>query len=338
MVGQRLVAMLAHHPFFDLRWLAASDRSVGRPYREAVHWLLPSELPASASELEVLPADPDTVVAELVFSALDAAVACETEASFRAAGAIVVSNASSFRQDPEVPLVIPEINADHLALVTGQRRRHGGAIATNPNCSTIGLCLSLEPLRRAFGISEVIVTTLQAASGAGYPGVASLDLVDNVLPEIAGEEAKLLCEAPKIFGRLVDDRIEALPLTLSAQCNRVPVRDGHLMSVSVRLRHSASLDTVGEAIAAYTSPLADLGLPSAPPRPVVLERAPVRPQPVLDRDRGFGMTVTVGRVQRCPVLGLRYVALVHNTVRGAAGGTLLIAELLAAEGYLDRAD
>ncbi len=334
MVGQRFVQLLQGHPWFELSALVASDRSAGKPYGEAVRWLLPGGVPEGAAGMRVRPLDPGGIEAAFAFSALDAATASEAELAFRAAGFAVISNASALRMDPEVPLVIPEVNADHLALLASQRARYGGAVAANPNCSTIGLCLSLEPLRRAFGLRRVLVTTLQALSGAGHPGVASLEALDNVLPEIAGEEAKLRAEPAKIFGRIEGGSVRPAELPLGAQCNRVPVRDGHLLSVSVELERQADIEEVRRAFASYRSPLAGRGLPSAPERPIVLEEGFARPQPLLDRDRSGGMAVTVGRLQPCPILGLRYAALVHNTIRGAAGGTLLIAEVMKAQGLL----
>ncbi len=333
-VGQRFVQLLAEHPWFEVVALAASERSAGKPYREAVRWMLPGGIPDGVGEIQVVTPEPEKIEADLVFSGLDAAVAEHVEPRFRDAGFVVVSNAKSFRWRPCVPLVVPEINAEHLELVVSQKARYGGAIVTNPNCSTIGLTLSLEPLRRAFGVKQVLVTTLQALSGAGYPGVPSLDALDNVLPEIPGEEEKMEREPQKIFGTLRGGRIELAPLEISAQCNRVAVRDGHLVSVSVRLGRQASVEEVAQAFETFRSPLEGFNLPSAPSRPVVLERGFARPQPILDRERDRGMTVTVGRLRECAVLDYRYVALVHNTIRGAAGGTILIAEYLVAKGLV----
>ncbi|MCR4440358.1 MAG: aspartate-semialdehyde dehydrogenase [bacterium] len=327
-VGQRLVQILAEHPWFAVTTVAASERSAGRPYAEAVHWLLPGPIPASLARLRVVPAVPEWVPEELVFSALDASVATEAELAFRAAGRTVISNASSHRWDPQVPLVVPEINVGHLVLAQRQREKYGGTIVANPNCTTLGLCLALEPLRLRFGLKRVLVTTLQALSGAGYPGVPSLEAVDNVLPEIAGEEQKVETEPRKIFGRLNGDGVELAEVTISAQCNRVPVREGHLLSVSVELGAKATLEEVKQAFLDYRSPLSGLGFPSAPERPVLLTEASRRPQPLLDRDAAGGMAVTVGRVRPCPVLDYRFVALVHNTLRGAAGGTVLVGEVM----------
>lgn len=333
-VGQRFVQLLAGHPWFELAAVAASGRSEGRTYGDAVRWLLPGSVPGEAAALALVAAEPAAVEADLVFSALDPAAAESVEGRFRAAGKTVVSNASAYRMHPGVPLVVPEVNPGHLAMISGQRARCGGAIVTNPNCSTIGLCLALEPLRRAFGLRRVQVTTMQALSGAGYPGVPSMDVVDNVLPLIPGEEDKLEREPGKIFGTLAGSEVEAHPATLSAQCNRVAVRDGHLLSVSVELETRVTPEEAAEVIEGYRSPLEGLALPSAPERPVLLTRGAARPQPVLDRDAGLGMAVTVGRLKPCPVLGLRFVALVHNTIRGAAGNTILIAELMKARNLL----
>ncbi len=333
-VGQRFVQLLTNHPWFELATLAASEQSAGRRYGEVVHWILPGSVPAAVAQMEVVPASPEYVPERLVFSALDAAPATTLEAAFRAAGRVVVSNTKSHRWDPDVPLIIPEINAEHLALAERQMAHYGGAIVTNPNCTTIGLCLALEPLRRAFGVKQVVVTTLQALSGAGYPGVSSLEALDNVLTEIEGEEDKVESEPRKVLGRLAHDGVELAELAISAQCNRVPVRDGHLLSLAVELKEKASQEQVREALAAYQSPLTGLRLPSAPERPVHLVERFARPQPALDRDVEGGMAVTVGRLRPCPVLDLRYVALVHNTIRGAAGGTVLIAELMRARGLV----
>lgn len=333
-VGQRFVQLLAGHPWFELAAVAASDRSVGRLYGEVTRWLLPGEMPAGGAGLEVQPANPQAVRTDLVFSALDASIAEGVEGEFRAAGATVVSNARNYRMHRDVPLVIPEVNGDHLALAATQRGRFGGAIVTNPNCSTIGLCLALEPLRQAFGLKRIQVTSLQALSGAGYPGVPSTDILDNVLPEIAGEEEKLESEPAKIFGVFGENGVDPHAVTVSAQCNRVAVRDGHILSVSVELGRPVSPEEAGGIFGGYRSPLAAFALPSAPERPVILQRSAARPQPFLDRDNGRGMAVTVGRLRACPVLGLRFVALVHNTIRGAAGGTILIAEMMQAQNLL----
>lgn len=331
-VGQRLVRRLHNHPWFRLTTLAASARSEGRPYGEAVHWLLPTELPASVGETVVC--RPHEIHdCDVVFSALDSRTAAEVEPRLARLGFNVVSNASALRMDPTVPLLIPEVNPTHLDLLDHQDFGPG-CIVTNPNCATVGLVLSLKPLADAFGVEAVQVTTLQAISGAGHPGVPSLDILGNALPLIPGEEDKLETEPQKILGTVTAGAIETESFAVSAQCNRVPVVDGHLLSASVKLGRRVSPDEAARAIAAFRSPVADLDLPSAPSVPIeIADRGP-RPQPILDAGRGNGMTVTVGRIRECPVLDLRYVALVHNTERGAAGAAVLNAELLAASGRL----
>ena len=284
----------------------------------------------------MLHADPARITAGLVLSALDASVAREIEAAFAAAGRAVVSNARSHRLEEDVPLVIPEVNAEHLELIDRQRARRGssGYVVTNPNCSVIGLVLALAPLHRAVGVRRVIATTLQAASGAGYPGVPALDLIDNVVPGIPGEEDKLHAEPLKILGRLVDGGIEPAELVVSAHTHRVPVQDGHLIAVSVETGEPLDPGRAADLLRDFRGAPQRLELPSAPAAPLVVTGAPDRPQPRLDRAAGGGMSVTVGRLATCPVLGLRSEILSHNTLRGAAGGTLLLAELLAAEGRL----
>ncbi len=333
-VGQKIVQLLMRHPWFDTVALCASGAREGRPYREAVGAPSAAWTACEAPDLPLRAAEPAGVEADVVFSALETAAAAAVEPRFREAGFPVVSNASALRMDPEVPLVVPEINPGHLRLADSQRHRHGGFVAANPNCSTIGLCLALEPIRRAFGLRRVWVTTLQAASGAGYPGVASLDLVDNVLPFIRGEEEKLESEPLKIFGALEDGGIRPAAWKVRARCNRVPVRDGHLLCVEVETLRPLSEEAARKALEAWRSPLGNLGLPSAPERPVLFRPEENRPQPVLDRDAAGGMAVTVGRLRVRGPRSLAFTALVHNTVRGAAGGTLLLAELLAATGRL----
>ena len=312
--------------------VAASHRSAGRRYGEAVHWLEAAPLPADIAALTVAAAAP-SLECDLVISALDADAARELEPAFAAAGYPVFTNASAHRMRPDVPLLVPEVNPDHLALV-GSQPTAPGFIVANPNCSTVGLVLALKPLADAFGLDAVQVTTMQAASGAGYPGVPSLDILGNVVPHIAGEEAKLEAEPRKILGALADRHVESCPVTISAQANRVPVLDGHLLSVSVRFSRPAGVEEVCAAFASFTSPIDGLGLPSAPQRPVVLLDAPELPQPRRHAERGGGMVVHVGCVRPCPVLGVRFVALVHNTVRGAAGAAILNAELAILQGLV----
>ncbi len=335
-VGQRLVRRLHDHPWFRLTALAASSRSEGKRYGDAVHWLLPTALPDSVAEMEVRDIR-EIDDCDVVFSALGSSTAREVEPLLAQRGLMVVSNASALRMHPRVPLLIPEVNSDHLDMLDHQNFGSGG-IVTNPNCSTVGLVLSLKPLADAFGIEAVQVTTLQAISGAGHPGVPSLDILGNTLPLIPGEEEKLETEPQKLLGTTADGVFSPARFPVSAQTNRVPVVDGHLVSVSVKLGRAASAEEARSVIEDFRSPVADLDLPSAPLRPVVAVDEGPRPQPKLDADRENGMTVTVGRIRDCPVFDLRYVALVHNTERGAAGAAVLNAELLAAAGRLGGAN
>lgn len=335
-VGQRLLSLLADHPWFEPVWLAASERSRGLAYGEAARWHLKTPLPARFAALPLREARPDDCDARLVFSALDAAVAAELEPRFAAAGHLVVSNSSALRMRADVPLLVPEINPDHLNLLRCQpdyRRARGGVI-TNPNCATVGLVLALAPLERAFGVDRVFVVTMQAVSGAGYPGVASLDILGNVIPYIAKEEEKVESEAAKILGRLDGDgAIAPAGFTVSAQCNRVAVEDGHLESVSVKLKRPASLEEVKSAFEGFRGRPQELGLPTAPERPLLVVAAPDRPQPRADAESGAGMSAVVGRLRPCPLFDWKFTVLSHNTIRGAAGAALLNAELLHAEGF-----
>jgi aspartate-semialdehyde dehydrogenase len=330
-VGQRFLQLLDGHPQFRVTAVAASDRSLGRPYAEACRWRLPGEVPAAVRDLPLEPPEPP-LDCDVVFSSLPAEVAGPVEARFAAAGYPVISNSSAHRMDDAVPLLIPEVNPEHLALL--DRARGAGFIVTNPNCSTIMVALALAPLAARFGIEAVAVTTLQALSGAGYPGVASLDITDNVVPFIAHEEDKIERETRKILGRLDGGRVAPAAFAVSAQCHRVNVVDGHLAAVRVKLARAAAPEELREAFAAFTGLPQALRLPTAPERPIVVRDEPDRPQPRLDRDAGRGMSVTVGRIARDAVLGARFVVLGHNTIRGAAGAALLNAELLAAQGYL----
>lgn len=331
-VGQKLVRLLADHPWFEISSLVASERSAGRPYGKAVHWLEAVPLPAAIAQREVVSAfsEPDFDVA---FSGLDSATALELEPRLLEAGIAVVSNAGAFRMQDTVPLVVPEVNPGHLGLVTEQPPGQGLHV-TNPNCSTIGLVLALKPLVDAFGVETVLVTTMQAVSGAGYPGVASLDILGNVIPTIRGEEEKLETEPKKILGILSGGRVSPAALRISAQTNRVAVVDGHTLSISVALSRPASLEEVREALGGFESPLTALRLPSAPARPLVWLDGDDAPQPRLHAGLGDGMSVSVGHLKPCKVLDYRFVALVHNTVRGAAGAALLNAELMVAQGLL----
>lgn len=333
-VGQRFVRRLAEHPWFELRHLAASPRSAGLSYGEACAWRIPGPAHGGFGARKVLPCTPDEAFAPLVFSALDADTAREVEPAFARAGALVFSNASAFRMDSDVPLLIPEVNPDHLGLLPAQRATRGwtGGILTNPNCTTTMLALVLAPLHAAFGVEAVLMASLQAASGAGWPGVPSLDLLGNVVPFIPGEEPKVEAEAPKLLGRLAGDRVEPAVFAVSALCHRVPVIDGHTEAVSVRLKGDPPPERVREALRDWIPEPQRRGLPSAPSPAILLHDAEDRPQPRLDAETGGGMAVHVGRLRRCPVMGIKLSLLGHNTERGAAGGSLLNAEWAVAEG------
>lgn len=339
MVGQRFVQLLADHPWFEISALAASERSVEMPYGEACHWVVSGEMPALVKEIVVQECKPD-LTCRLVFSALPAKVAGPIEEEFAAAGYAVSSNARNHRLDPDVPLLVPEVNPDHLGLIEIQQRRRGwkGFIVTNPNCSTAQLVLALKPIWDQFGIAALSVVTMQALSGAGYPGVPSLDILDNIIPYIAGEEGKLEREPLKLLGRLEGEAVREAEMIISAQCHRVATREGHLEAISVKLGQEASREDLVEALQSFRGPLQDLGLPTAPERPIVVREENDRPQPRLDRDEGKGMSVVVGRVRECPVLDYKFILLGHNTIRGAAGAAILNAELLHAEGYLEELD
>ena len=334
MVGQQLIRQLTGHPWFRVAWLGASGRSVGRAYAEAASWRLSMPLPDDIAAMRVEACSPGNAP-WLIFSALDADAADTIEPEFARAGHIVVSNTRSFRMDPLVPLLIPEVNPDHLPLIDAQRRakRWRGAIVTNPNCSTVMLTMALAPLR-AFGLRSVVVTTMQAVSGAGYPGVASLDILGNVIPNISGEEEKIERETQKILGTLVDGQVSPHSAVVSAQTTRVPVIDGHTESVSVAHDANPSAADIIAAFRAFRGRPQELQLPTAPKTPIVYFDAPDRPQPRLDAERDGGMAVSIGRVRPCPVLGTKFVVLGHNTVRGAAGAAVLNAELMRADGWL----
>ncbi len=337
MVGQQFVRLLQDHPWFEIVALTGSQRSEGKPYAEACHWVVPGEMPADLRETIVQVTAPE-IGCRAVFSALPGSVAGPIEEDFAAAGFAVFSKASSHRMDTDVPLLTLEVNPDHVELVHVQRRARGwnsgGFIVTDPNCSTIGLVMALKPLYDRFGVEEVMVTTMQALSGAGYPGVSGLDIVDNVVPYISNEEEKMETEPLKILGRLEGERIHPAEFPISAQCNRVDVLDGHLEAISVRLGREARREEIAEAWQTFRALPQELGLPSAPRQPIVLRPEADRPQPRLDRDAEGGMAVTVGRLRCCPLLGWKFLALVHNTVRGAAGTAILDAELMKEQGYL----
>jgi aspartate-semialdehyde dehydrogenase len=332
-VGQKFVRLLADHPWFQLVTVAASSTSAGRPYGEAVRWREPIRLPTDIARMpvqECIPALPGAIV----FSALDAEVAGPIEQAFAASGALVVTNARPHRLDPDVPLLIPEVNAEHLELIDCQRELRGwaGAILANPNCSTAALALALAPLHRAYGIERLFVSTMQAVSGAGYPGVPSLDIVGNVIPHIGGEEEKIERESRKVLGVLANGTVEPAQFAVSAHTSRVPVVDGHMATVSVGFSQRVDPQEAARMLQEFTGPPGVSRLPSSPHPPIELDDRADRPQPRLDLDRGGGMAVTVGRVRPCPLLDLRFVVLGHNTIRGAAGQAVQIAELLVAEG------
>jgi aspartate-semialdehyde dehydrogenase len=336
LVGQRLVERLDRHPWFELGGVGASDRSAGRRYGDVVQWCLPTPPPEGVVRQTVRECRAeDFEDCGLVLSALDRKAAEVIEPAFAQAGHAVVSNAAAFRGVADVPLVVPEVNASHLALLEFQRQRTGGGyIVTNPNCSVTGLVMALAPLHLAFGVRQVVVTTLQAVSGAGLQGPRGLELLDNVIPWIPGEEEKIERELNKLFGTAAHGAVEPASLAVSAHCHRVPTLDGHLEAVSVELADRVPVERVIETLAAWRGEAAGLALPSAPRPPLLVRAEPDRPQPRLDRDTGNGMTVVVGRVRSCPVMTIRMEVLSHNTVRGAAGGTLLNAELLAANRLL----
>jgi aspartate-semialdehyde dehydrogenase len=338
MVGQQFLRLLEGHPWFDVAAVAASGRSEGMPYGEACTWRVSADCPPSVRSKIVRPCEPEVMQdCRLIFSALPGSLAGPIELAFAAAGFAVSSNASSHRMDSDVPLLIAEANPDHLQLIAVQRAQRGwstGYIVTNPNCSVNALALSLKPLHDSYGIRAVSVTTMQALSGAGYPGVPSLDSLDNVVPYIGGEEPKVESEPQRILGHLEGGAVTPAVFVVSAQCNRVATRDGHLESVSVTLGKSADSEEVKQVLREFSGLPQKLMLPSAPFPPIVVREEPDRPQPNLDRMAGDGMAIVVGRVRPCPVLGLKYTVLGHNTVRGAAGAAILNAELLQTQGYL----
>ncbi len=334
-VGQRFIQLLEAHPWFEVAWLAASDRSAGQDYGDTVRWRLKTPVPERVRGMRVATASPEGAPG-VIFAALDAAIASELEPQFAAAGCAVVSNSSAFRMHDNVPLIVPEVNADHLALIEKQtwRRQSGGFIVTNPNCSAIGLVVALAPLHQKFGIESIFVTTMQAVSGAGYPGVASLDILGNVIPYIAKEEEKMEAETRKLLGKLNGDHVEQAGFSMTAHCNRVAVEDGHTESVSVKLRQKAAAAEIIAAFNDFRSTPQQLRLPLAPAQPIVYYFAPDRPQPRFDVDCGNGMAVGVGRLRPCGILDYKFIVLSHNTIRGAAGAALLNAELLKVQGYL----
>ena len=339
MVGQRFIQLLENHPWFEVAWLAASDRSSGKQYRDAVKWKLDTALPERIAQMIVSPAVPNDAP-KVIFAALDGDIAREMEPAFAAAGCAVISNSSAFRMSDDVPLVIPEVNADHLAILENQswRKQSGGYIVTNPNCSAIGLVLALKPLVDRFGIDAIFVSTMQAVSGAGYPGVASMDILGNVVPFIKNEEEKMQAETLRLLGsRQKSERgpgvVHPLNAKMTAHCNRVAVEDGHTESVSIKLARKATREEILKAWREFT-PLAGRDLPTAPEQPVEFTPLEDRPQPRLDKMRGKGMASTVGRMRPCTLLDWKFTVLSHNTIRGAAGAAILNAELLVSLGKL----
>jgi aspartate-semialdehyde dehydrogenase len=334
MVGQQFIALLSDHPWFRVTWLGASQRSEGKRYLDACAWRLAARLPDAVAGLTVESAQPGSAP-KLLFSALDANVAGDIEAAFAQAGHTIVSNARNFRMDPVVPLLVPEVNDDQLGLLPAQAAAKGwpGRIVTNPNCSTVVLTMALAPLRQ-FGLKSAMVTTLQAISGAGYPGVASWDILGNVIPFISGEEEKIESEPKKILGCTRNGRVEPHEVAISAQTTRVAVQDGHTVTVSVAFEHKPAIEDVLNAIRTFRGRPQALDLPSAPAEPLTYREEPNRPQPRLDADRGRGMTVSVGRLRPCPLFHYKFVTLGHNTIRGAAGAAILNAEMMNADGLL----
>jgi aspartate-semialdehyde dehydrogenase len=338
-VGQRFVQLLADHPWFSVEVVTASDRSAGKTYAQACNWILRGDMPAGAAQMTLAPTAAESIGgrARLLFSALPGDMAGDVEVELASAGYYVCSNASAHRRDDDVPLLIPDVNPDHTALISVQQRRRKwqGFIVTNPNCSSTHLVCALKPLQQAFGLRAVSVTTMQAISGAGYPGVASLDILDNVIPYIGGEEEKLEWEPRKLLGTMTGEGIELADFVVSAQTNRVAVRNGHLEAVAVKLGRPATLAEVSDVLAGYRGEPQRLGLPTAPDPAIILHSANDRPQPRLDRLAGRGMATSIGRLRPDPLLDYKFLVLGHNTIRGAAGGAILNAELLRVQGYLE---
>ncbi|MCL4562279.1 MAG: aspartate-semialdehyde dehydrogenase [Chloroflexi bacterium] len=335
-VGQRFVQLLDGHPWFRVVALTGADHRAGRAYGETCHWIFPEPMPTWAARLPVLPSSPEAVDCPLVFSALPADIARQVEPKFAHHGSLVCTNASAFRREPDVPVLLPEVNPEHASLVDVQRERHNwrGAIVANPNCTSTGMTVALKPLQDAFGLRRIFAVSLQALSGAGYPGVASLDVIDNVLPYVEGEEAKLEWEPRKMLGKLNGDTVSLGDFAVSAQANRVPVSDGHLVCLTVELREPAGVEAAHQALAAYHPPEISCDLPSAPHPAILVRDEQDRPQPRLDRLAGGGMTTVVGRLRPDPLFDFKMVVLSHNTVRGAAGGSIYNAELLVKLGLV----
>lgn len=333
MVGQKFIELLIDHPLFEIVALGASERSEGKSYREAANWLMNTPLPERIAKMTVQGCSP-LFPCKIVFSGLDSSVAGEVETAFAREGYVVISNSKNHRMDPDVPLLIPEVNYEHLELVKSQSYPNGGMIVTNPNCSVVGLAMALKPLDMLWGVETVHVTTMQALSGAGYPGVASLDIIDNVIPYISGEEEKLETEPQKIMGRFGEDGITYHPMTVGAHCNRVPVVDGHMECVSVKLAKNASAEQIIEAWRTFIALPQQYKLPFAPENPIFYFDEVNFPQPRRHRNLQKGMAVAIGRLRTCPIHEWKFVVLSHNTIRGAAGGAILNAEALVYEGYI----
>lgn len=339
MVGQRFVKLLKDHPNFQLTELAASEQSAGKPYHEAVggRWKISEDVPEEFKDLVVKDCRPSTLDCRLVFSALEASIAGPLEDEFAGAGFVVSSNSRNHRMDTDVPILVPEVNHEHLKIVEVQKKRRNtkGFIVTNPNCTLMAFVIPFRPLMDSFGIEAAVVTSMQAISGAGYPGVASLDILDNVIPHIAGEEEKVEQEPLKILGEFDGEKIVPASFSISAHCNRVAVTDGHTVCVSLKLKKTPTLEEFTSTLSRFTSLPQELKLPSAPARPIIVRQEHDRPQPRLDRALEAGMASVVGRIRKCSVMGFKFVCFSHNTIRGAAGAAILNAELMYRLGYLD---
>lgn len=335
-VGQRFVELLATHPFFEIVGLSASERSIGKTYEQACNWVLTGSMPSAVREMNILPANTD-LPGKVVFSALPTSIAKEIEPQLAAVGYAVCSNASALRLTPGVPLLIPEINADHLAMIPLQHTGLGwkGLAVTSPNCTTNGIAMTLKPLDDAFGVEAVFASSMQAISGAGYPGLPSLDILDNVIPFIQGEEEKIQTETNLLLGKIVDGQRVNASIQISAHANRVSVVDGHTIVLSIKFKNKPTVVDAIHVLENFRGPDILKQMPSAPGQPIIVRYENNRPQPRRDRDSGAGMSVSVGRIRPCNILDLRMVSVVHNTVRGAAGGSILNAELLALKGFLD---
>lgn len=337
-VGQKFIRLLQNHPWFEIAALGASERSAGKKYKEAANWVEDVELPAYVAEMTVNPCDPNAMEnVDFVFSGLDSSVATEIEGEFARAGIPVISNAKNYRQDPTVPLLVPEVNPDHIELIKTQTFTKDGSgwIVTNPNCVAVPLSLALKPIYDAFGIEAMIVTTMQAISGAGYPGVPSLDILGNVVPYISGEEDKIAPETQKLLAKLSDNGLKTPDYPVQATCTRVPTLNGHMAAVTVKLsKKPASIDAVREAVQGFENPIADLDLPFAPKQVIKLHDEERFPQPRLHADHENGMQLHMGRLREAEVFDISFVCMAHNTIRGAAGGAILNAELLVKKGYL----